>query len=231
MNSYFCSDSSEGRESAIQRGRSLTDKLYDLTDVIMFIAGLNALMFLTTLIGGIVFGWSPALAAAVECSRTRLRHESQPLGRSFFTSWRTHFISANLLQAPGNILLVILGLNYLALHDTMPLIAGPTIVAGVLIIVIQIIAVGMDAHYNLNRSQCLRQAFRFCLHFPAGSVLLAATVVLAVTVTRWVPGLTLVSFGAAAYICTALVLSFFSTNDLHVTTTSPTGLPTRKEIN
>ena len=222
MNSYLCSDSSEATESAVLPARSLTDKVYDLADTIMYIAGLNILIILTTVLGGIVFGWSPALAAAVECSRARLRGESRPLGRSFFTSWRTHFVSANLVQAPGNILLVMLGVNYLVLHDRMPLIAAPTIVAGLLIIVIHIIAVAMDAHYALTRTQCLRLALRFSVHFPAGSILLAATVVLAVAVTCWVPGLTLICFGAAAYLCTALTLSFFTTNDLHVTT-SPTG--------
>lgn len=225
MNRYFRSDSSEATESAVLPSRTTTEKLYDLADTIMYIAGLNALMAVFTLLGGIIFGWSPAVAAAVEASRERLHHETRPLVRFFFASWRAHFLSANLLQAPGNILLIMLGLNYLTLRTHMPVIVAPTIVTAMLVVVIQIIAVTMDANYHLTRTQCLKLAVKFSLHFPAGSALLAAIVVLAAAITWWIPGLSLICFGATAYLCTALTLSFFSTNDLHLTTTSPTGLP------
>ena len=143
----------------------------------LFVGLLNLLVLVFTLAGGIVLGWAPAHAAAVRCSRSRLRGNLFPVIRTFAQTWREQFVAANALQAPGAVVLLVLVSNAIGLHLT----GGPTalvvlscVAAGV-VVCYQIIDVTMDAHYELERRQVLRLAPSFLIRFPGVPLLLAAT--------------------------------------------------------
>lgn len=194
----------------------------------MFVGFLNLLVIGFTLAGAVVIGWSPALAAAVRCSRARLRHQAFPLLRTFATTWREQLVPANLLQTPGNVLTLVLVGNAIGLGAS----DGPTglviasLVAAALVVLMQTVAVVMDAHYDIGPATVLRLAPSFVVRFPGAPLLLAATLTLVVLATIAVPGLLpVISVGVAIHLCTALCLSFFAANDRSVAAADPSPVP------
>jgi uncharacterized membrane protein YesL len=211
-----------GEPPRSRRDTSWSTQLYHLTDTICFLALLNLAIIVGVLAGLIVAGIAPSIAAAVECSRTRQRGDAQPLIRAFITHWRSHFVRANLLWTPGLLLLTMLASNELILHKHLAWLTIPTVVAALIITIILVFITTLDAHYILTRRQCVRMAVRFACHTPANSLLIGALVVLMIGATMWMPGLSLISLGATAYLCTALTSSFFTANDQHL---APSGHP------
>ncbi|TDE89169.1 DUF624 domain-containing protein [Occultella glacieicola] len=196
-----------------------TERWYGWADAVGFVAVLNVLVLAFTVAGGVVLGFAPALAAAVAVSRARIRGESQPLLRTFASAWRGQLRRANLLQAPGWLLLLVLALNLSAFWGEpggTALVVALTVAAG-LTLTHQVLVITMDAHYDLRARDCLRLALAFALRFPGVPLLLAATTALVAAVTAWLPGLLpTVSVGVWIYLCTALCLSFFAANDRQV---------------
>ncbi|WP_176953179.1 DUF624 domain-containing protein [Glycomyces sambucus] len=194
------------------RDGSRTERWYGRLDAIAFVGALNLLVIAFTLAGGIVLGWAPALAAAAACSRTRLRGDTQRLVREFASRWRRRFVHANLLAAPSAVALALLGWN-LAAAETRWLQAALA-AAGAVCLAHLLIAVAMDAHYDLRRGRCLRLSWAFLTRFPGAPLLLIATTALVAAVTGLVPGLApVLSIGVWIHLCTALCLSFFAAND------------------
>lgn len=193
-------------------GGSRTERWYGRLDAIAYVGALNLLVIAFTLAGGIVLGWAPALAAAAACSRTRLRGESQHLLRAFASRWRRRFVHANLLAAPSALVLAALGWNLAAAES--PWLRAALVAALALVVAHLLLAIAMDAHYELRRGRCLRLAWEFLLRFPGAPLLLAATTALVGAVTALVPGLgPVLSVGVWIHLCTALCLSFFAAND------------------
>ncbi len=196
-----------------------TERWYGWADAIGYVAVLNVLILVFTLAGGVVLGFAPAVAAAVTCSRGRIRGEAQPLLRTFASAWREQLRRANLLEAPGWLLLAILGLNLTAFwgEPGSTALVVALVAAAALTVTHQLLVITMDAHYTLRARDCLRLAFAFALRFPGVPLLLAATTTLVAAVTAWLPGLLpTVSIGVWLYLCTALCLSFFAANDRQV---------------
>jgi len=198
------------------RDGSRVERWYGRLDAVAFVGLLNLLVIVFSLAGGIVAGWAPALAAATACSRTRLRGDTQKLVRAFATRWRDQFVHANLLAAPSAAVLACLGWNLAALTGR----PGTTglrvaLVAAIAIgLVHLVLALTMDAHYELRRRQCLRLSWSFMVRFPGAPLLLAATTALVVASTAFVPGLApVLSIGVWVHLCTALCLSFYAAND------------------
>lgn len=200
-------------------GTTGIQRFHAFADTVLFVGLLNLLVLVFTLAGGIVLGWAPAHAAAVRCSRSRLRGDLFPVIRTFAQTWREQFVAANALQAPGVVVLLVLVSNAIGLRVTggpAALVVLSCIAAGV-VVCYQIIAVTMDAHYELERRQVLRLAPSFLVRFPGVPLLLAATLALITVATLFVPGLLpILSIGTAMYLCTALCLSFFAANDRNI---------------
>ncbi|WP_335985529.1 DUF624 domain-containing protein [Glycomyces sp. MUSA5-2] len=193
-------------------GGSRTERWYGRLDAIAYVGALNLLVIAFTLAGGIVLGWAPALAAAAACSRIRLRGDSQHLLRAFASRWRRRFVHANLLAAPSALALAALGWNLAAAES--PWLRAALVAALALVVAHLLLAIAMDAHYELRRGRCLRLAWEFLLRFPGAPLLLAATTALVGAVTALVPGLLpVLSVGVWIHLCTALCLSFFAAND------------------
>jgi len=193
-------------------GGSRTERWYGRLDAIAYVGALNLLVIAFALAGGIVLGWAPALAAAAACSRTRLRGDSQHLLRAFASRWRRRFVHANLLAAPSALVLAALGWNLAAAES--PWLRAALVAALALVVAHLLLAIAMDAHYELRRGRCLRLAWEFLLRFPGAPLLLVATTALVGAVTALVPGLLpVLSVGVWIHLCTALCLSFFAAND------------------
>ncbi len=197
-------------------GTHRTERWFGVLDTITFVGLLNLLVLVFTLAGAVVAGWAPALAAATECSRTRLRGDTQPVVRRFTSAWCRQLVRANLLAAPPALVLALLGASLATLADrpgwgwlTAWLVAAAAVAASHLVL-----ALTMDAHYDLQVGQTLRLAWSFLVRFPGAPLLLTATTALVATATAFVPGLLpVVAIGTWIYVCTALCLSFYAAND------------------
>lgn len=208
--------------AAVDTSARTMPRWYELVDTIVFAGLLNLLVLVFTLAGGVVLGWAPALSAATACSRDRLRGKRVLPVRAFARTWARGFVRSNLLAAPAAVGLVLMGTSYLALGDTAgTLLVVALGVAAALCVLHVVVALTMDAHYELRVRDCVRLAWGFMLRFPGAPLLLAATTALVAVVTALVPGLLpVISVGAWIYLCTALSLSFFAANDRNVAGTT-----------
>jgi uncharacterized membrane protein YesL len=208
-----------GGPSAAGRTGTRLERWYGWADAAAYVGLLNLLVIAFSLAGGLVLGWAPALAAATSCSRTRLRGDSQRLVRAFATRWRRDFLHANLLAVPSGIALTGLGLGLLTSTGESRALQFGLWAAAAVCLAHLVLALTMDAHYELRRVQCLRLAWAFLIRFPGAPLLLIATTVLAAAVTAFIPGLLpVVAIGAWVHLCTALCLSFYAANDRNLPT-------------
>lgn len=190
------------------------ERWFGWVDTLAFLGLLNLLILAGTLAGGVVLGVAPALAAATVVSRTRLRGDTQRAARVFVRTWISDFGRANLLAAPGLLALALTGTSLLLLDGAPAALRVALAVVAGLGAVHLLLALTMDAHYDLRRGDVPRLAWAFLLRAPGAPLLLAATTALVGVVTAFVPGLLpVVSIGAWAYLCTALCLSFYAAND------------------
>ncbi|MEU2199180.1 DUF624 domain-containing protein [Isoptericola sp. NPDC019482] len=198
-------------------GGARLDRWFGWVDTLAFLGLVNLLILVGTLAGGVVLGVAPALAAATVVSRTRLRGDTQRAARVFVSAWASGFGRANLLAAPGLLAVALTGTSLLVLDDAPTVLRVALAVVAGLGVVHLLLALTMDAHYDLRRGDVPRLAWSFLLRFPGAPLLLAATTALVGVVTAFVPGLLpVVSIGAWAYLCTALCLSFYAANDRHL---------------
>lgn len=205
----------EPARKAIARSSGLPGgRLYDAADLLMWLAGLNVLVLVFTLLGGVVLGIAPALVAAASVSRARVRGDAQPLLRTFAQIWRRELLRANLLLAPFGVVAALLGLNLTAFADA----GGPLVVALwvalAVVTLMTVFAVAMYAHYELPLRRYPAMAVRYTLHDLPAAVLVAAVTVLVALVTTAVPGLLpVLSIGAWVYAVSAICFSCFNRND------------------
>ncbi|SKC41160.1 YesL family protein [Krasilnikoviella flava] len=198
-------------------GGARLERWFGWVDTLAFLGLVNLLILAGTLAGGAVLGVAPALAAATTVSRARLRGDAQRTVQVFARTWASGFGRANLVAAPGLGAAALTGISLLALDDAPTALRVALAVVAGLGLVHLLLALTMDAHYDLCRRDVPRLAWAFLLRFPGAPLLLAATTALVGVVTAFVPGLLpVVSIGAWAYLCTALCLSFYAANDRHL---------------
>lgn len=196
------------------------ERWYGRLDAIAFVGMLNLLVIVFSVAGGLLAGWAPAMAAAMSCSRARLRGDSQRLVRVFATEWRRKFLHANLLVVPSA---VVTG----SLCWSLVFLSGPgwlrsaLVAAAAVALAHLVLVLTMDAHYELRRAQCIRLAWVFLIRFPGAPLLLIATTALAIAVTAFIPGLLpVLTVGVWVHLCTALCLSFYAANDRNLPATA-----------
>jgi uncharacterized membrane protein YesL len=135
----------------------------------------------------------------------------------FVRLWRRQFVRANLLQAPGLLGGGLLAANLFVFGPEHQLLGAALVAALAVVVAYQTILVAMDAHYDLAAQDCRILAWRFLAASPGAPLLLTAATCVVAFITWLLPGLLPVfSLGAAAYISTALCLSFFAANDKRV---------------
>lgn len=204
-----------GAGKAITRGYGLPGgRLYDAADLLCWVAGLNLLVLAFSLAGGIVLGLAPALVAGAAVCRGRARGDAEPLVRTFARTWRAEFVRANALLAPFGVLVALLAANLYAFSPE----GGPLVVvlwaALALTGLTAAFAITMYTHYELPLRRYALMALRYLLHDLPTTALVAVVTVLAVLVTRFVPGLLpVIAIGAWLYLVSALCLSSYARND------------------
>jgi uncharacterized membrane protein YesL len=204
-----------GREPAAEG--QVGGKLYAFVDAVTFVGVLNVMIIVMTFAGGVFLGAAPAHAAAAGTVRARLRGDGGSTAARFARLWRRNFVRANRLQGPGLFAGILLAANLFVFGPEHGLLGAALVAALAIVVVYQITLVAMDAHYDLEVRDCLALAWRFLLVAPGAPLLLAAAICVIAFVTWLLPGLLPVfSLGAAAYITTALCLSFFAANDKRV---------------
>ncbi len=194
--------------------RSLTSTLYDVAELLFFLAAVNLCMLFFTLVGGIILGAAPALVAAVSLTRARLRGDSPPILATFARTWRSEFVRANLLLAPLGATAALLGLNLLWFSPRSHLLVMPLWVGLALTLVLVAMTATMYAHYDLPLRRYLITAARFMTLHLAGALLLVVATGIVVVAVRFIPGLLpVIAPSAWVYLVTALCLSFYNHND------------------
>lgn len=179
--------------------------------VLAWMAYLNLLWIVFTLLGGVIFGLGPATVAAHALARRRERGELFPALREFWLVFRKEFVRGSLLVLPVALAAFVLVGNVLA----FPGVLGTTsLVALVLLAGVGSYLVPLYVHYDLPLRAYLPKASMLALTRPASSVLLllALTTIVYVTAAAPVLGL-LLSFGAWIHLSTWLCLRFFAENE------------------
>lgn len=192
----------------------------------MWLAGLNLLIVGSSLLGGVVLGIAPALVAAASLSRARVRGDAQPLLRTFLTVWRREFWRANAVLAPFGVLALVLGVNLYAFAPAGGALVVALWVALALVGLAAMFAITLFSHYELPLRRYGVTAVRYLLHdLPATALVLVVTVI-AVLVTRFLPGLLpVLTIGAWVHAVSAICVSCFARNDRLVAASSSSTSP------
>ena len=193
-------------------------RAYSFFDTLLWIACLNLLWILFTLLGLGVLGAGPATAAAQILVRRRARGEAAPLLKSFTREYFANFVRANALALPVMAVAVALALNWnysSGAGDLMSqLIAAGTFVAAIFLAGVVCYLFPMYARYELPLGQYLMTSSRFAIRHLAGTVILLFITAAAVYASRALPGLIpFFSIGAWLYVTGWLCDRFFTAND------------------
>ncbi|WP_337062084.1 DUF624 domain-containing protein [Kineococcus sp. G2] len=203
-------------------------KAHDACDTLVWLAGVHALWVLGTLAGGVVLGLAPAGVAAAAVSRRRLRGETAGTAACFVRTWRAEFTRANVALLPavlaGALLLANQRVFSARTGAVAELVTAATVLAGLVLAVVVLVAVPLYVHYELPLQRYLPTAAAFVLSNPAAvlpAVLGAAAVVVATTA---LPGLALfLSAAALVHVTTAACVGAFERNDERVAARQPVG--------
>ncbi|TAP41051.1 DUF624 domain-containing protein [Arthrobacter sp. S39] len=200
-------------------------RAYSFFDTLLWIACLNLLWVLFTLLGLGVLGAGPATAAAQILVRRRARGEAAPLLKSFTREYFANFVRANALALPVMAVAAALALNWnysSGAGDLMSqLIAAGTFVAAIFLAGVVCYLFPMYARYELPLGQYLMTSSRFAVRHLAGTVILLFITAAAVYASRALPGLIpFFSIGAWLYVTGWLCDRFFTANDESVAATA-----------
>lgn len=193
-------------------------KAYTLFDTLVWIACLNVLWIVFTVLGGVVLGFGPSTAAAQVLVRDKVRGGAAPLVRRFAKEYARNFGKGNALGLPLAAVGVALTLNWGYFSAGWDL--GSQIVsAGVLMVALFGAGVTcylfpMFARYSLSVPQYFLMSSRFAMRHLAGTVILLFVTATALFVCRSVPGLVpFFGIGAWLYVTGWLCDRFFTAND------------------
>ncbi|WP_221585273.1 YesL family protein [Microbacterium sp. G2-8] len=186
-------------------------------DWVLWVLTMNALWWLFTLGGAVVFGAAPATVAAAALTRRQLRGEKIHALRDFARIWRAELLTANAVLLPlyvaGALLGAALVSSFAAGTISSPL-GALQIAAAIVVIAIAHVVAPMYAHYDLPLGQYVTTAMRWAGGNLAHILVLLAGAALVVGATLALPGLLpFLTVGALIVIDTALGIAFFRAND------------------
>lgn len=193
-------------------------KAYTFFDTLLWIACLNMLWIVFTLLGGVLLGFGPSTAAAHILVRDKVSGNAAPLMRRFAKEYFKNFAKGNALGVP------VLGVGVALLLNWSYFSAGWDLgsqVATAAILLAALFATGtlcylfpMFARYELALPQYFLMSFRFALRHLAGTVILLFVTAAALFACRSLPGLVpFFSVGAWLYVTGWLCDRFFAAND------------------
>ncbi|QDG68210.1 DUF624 domain-containing protein [Pseudarthrobacter sp. NIBRBAC000502772] len=193
-------------------------RAYSFFDTLLWIACLNMLWIIFTLLGLGVLGAGPATAAAQILVRRRARGEAAPLLKSFTREYFANFVRANALALSVMAVAVALAMNWnysSGAGDLMSrLVAAGTFVGAIFLAGVVCYLFPMYARYELPLGQYLMICSRFTVRHLAGTVILLFLTAAAVYASRALPGLIpFFSIGAWLYVTGWLCDRFFAAND------------------
>lgn len=193
-------------------------RAYSFFDTLLWIACLNLLWVLFTLLGVGVLGAGPATAAAQVLVRRRARGEAAPLPRTFTREYFRNFVRANALALPVMMVAAALALNWNYFSGAggfvSQLVAAGTFVGAIFLSGVVCYLFPMYARYELPLGQYLMTCSRFAVRHLAGTVILLFVTAAAVYASRALPGLIpFFSIGAWLYVTGWLCDRFFAAND------------------
>ncbi|WP_066294160.1 YesL family protein [Arthrobacter sp. B6] len=197
---------------------SFSARAYSFFDTLLWIACLNLLWILFTVLGVGVLGAGPATAAAQILVRRRSRGEAAPLFKAFAREYFANFVRANALALPVMAVAVALAMNwnYSSGDGALlsQLIAAGTFVAAIFLAGAVCYLFPMYARYELPLGQYLMTCSRFAVRHLAGTVILLFITAAVVYASRALPGLIpFFSVGAWLYMTGWLCDRFFTAND------------------
>lgn len=193
-------------------------RAYSFFDTLLWIACLNLLWVVFTLLGLGVLGAGPATAAAQILVRRRAQGGAAPLLRAFAGEYFKNFLRANALALPVMIAALALALNwnyFAGAGDLMSeLIAAGTFVGAIFLAGLVCYLFPMYARYELPLQQYLMMSSRFAVRHLAGTVILLFITAAALYASRALPGLIpFFSIGAWLFLTGWLCDRFFTAND------------------
>lgn len=193
-------------------------RAYTFFDTLLWIACLNMLWIVFTLLGGVVLGAGPSTAAAQILIREKVQGNAVPLMRRYAKEYFKNFGKGNALGVPVLVVAASLVLNwgyFSAGWDLASQVASAAILLAVLF------AAGtlcylfpMFARYELTIPQYFLMSSRFAMRHLAGTVILLFVTAAAVFACRSLPGLVpFFAVGGWLYLTGWLCDRFFTAND------------------
>ena len=193
-------------------------RAYSFFDTLLWIAGLNLLWIVFTLLGLGVFGAGPATAAAQIAVRKRAAGDAAPLLRSFPAGYFRNFLKANMLSLPvvAVAAALVLNWNYFSHGSGLfpQLMAAGIFLAAIFLAGAACYLFPMYARYELPVPQYLPMSSRFAVRHLAGTVILLFVSAAVLYASSCLPGLIpFFSIGAWLYLTGWLCDRFFTAND------------------
>ena len=168
-------------------------RAYSFFDTLLWIACLNMLWIVFTLLGMGVLGAGPATAAAQILVRKRASGDQAPLLRSFAAEYFRNFGRANILALPvmGIAMALVMNWNFYSGSNGL---AANLMTAGIFVAAIFLAGSAcyifpLYARYDLPLVQYFLTSSRFALRHLAGTVILLFVSAAAVYASSAVPGL------------------------------------------
>lgn len=193
-------------------------RAYSFFDTLLWIACLNMLWIVFTVLGLGVLGAGPATAAAQILVRKRARGDQARLLRSFAVEYFRNFGRTNILAVPIMGVAVALMMNWNFYSGSNGL-AASLMTAGIFVASLFLAGSAcyifpLYARYDLPLAQYFLSSSRFALRHLAGTVILLFVSAAAVYASSAVPGLIpFFSVGAWLYATGWLCDRFFTAND------------------
>lgn len=207
----------------MEKGSAMTSggfgfRAYTFFDTLLWIACLNMLWIVFTLLGGVVLGVGPSTAAAQILIREKVQGNVVPLGRRYAKEYFKNFAKGNALGVPVLVVAAALALNWGYFSTGWDL--GSQVASAAILLAV-LFAAGtlcylfpMFARYELTIPQYFLMSSRFAMRHLAGTVILLFVTAAAVFACRSLPGLVpFFGVGGWLYVTGWLCDRFFAAND------------------
>jgi uncharacterized membrane protein YesL len=200
------------------RPGSLTARVWEAFDALMWIAALNFAWLLFTLLGGVAFGLAPSTVTASTLVRRRARGDVVRPFTEFWAVYRAEFIRANALLLPVGLAMagLLLSWQYFSRGDDMfsMVLSSLAIVLLAFCAAAAAVLVPLYCSYELPLRSYAPAALSFTLVNPLLLVLSLATVAGVLALCWVLPGIVpFFSAGLLIYLTTLLSLDFFARNE------------------